>query len=195
MTWKSAVAGVVLVLTLASCSSTDDLIEQKKGNPKVVMTPEEARAEVHTLLESASNVLGGNWYIEETALPDQCSINSQDDGVYWSGGRRQEDLTDIDGPTDRMFRYWQAQGFPLKTGSFAPEHRAIAATTPSGATLHYKFDSEAIVISVEGACVIGDRLKIEDEIVKTLPDPYEEYYGTATPTPDTTADTYTEKPE
>lgn len=182
----STVAGVVIVLTLTACSSTDDLIEQKKGKPEVVMTPEQARAEVHTLLENTSNIIGGDWHIEESPLPEQCDINSEDDGVFWIGGRRQEGLTDIDGPTDRMFRYWQAQGFPLETGSFAPEHRAIAATTPSGATLHYKFDSEAIVISAEGACVIGHWYSIREGIASSLPDPYEEQYGA--PTPDTTAD-------
>lgn len=186
MTRLRAVAGVVLVLTLTGCSSTDDLIEQKKGNPEVVMTPEEARAEVHTLLENASNVIGGDWHIEESALPEQCDITSEDDGVFWIGGRRQEGLTDIDGPTDRMFRYWEAQGFILETGSFAPEHRAIAATTPSGATLHYTFDSEAIVISADGACVLGDWYSIRERIASTLPDPYEEQYGASTP--GTTAD-------
>ena len=192
---QTTVAYFVLVLTLTGCSSTDDLIEQKKGNPEVVMTPEEARAEVHTLLENASNVLGGDWHIEENPLPDPCNVDSDDDGVFWTGRRRQEGVTDIDGLTHRMFRYWQAQGFALESGSFAPEHRAIAATTLSGATLHYKFDSEAIVISVDGACVIGDWVDIGNEIAQTLPDPNEEYYGTATPTPDTTAQTYPEKRE
>jgi hypothetical protein len=191
MTRTSTGAAIVVVLALSGCSSTDDLIERKQGNSDAVMTPEEARAEMHTLLENASNVLGGEWYIEESALPETCEISGEDDGVYWTGGRRQEGLTDIDGPTERMLHYWQAQGFALETASFAPEHRAIAAIAPSGALLDYSFDSEAIVISVEGACVPGDWQKIDEEISKTLPDPYEEYYGT--PTPDTTADTHPEK--
>jgi hypothetical protein len=191
MTRTNTVAAIFLVFALSGCSSTNGSIEHKQGKPESVMTPEEARAEVHTLLENASNVLGGDWYIEESALPETCDIAGEDDGVYWTGGRRQEGLTDIDGPTERMLRYWQAQGFALETASFAPEHRAIGATAPSGASLDYSFDSEAIVISVEGACVPGDWQKIDEEISKTLPDPYEEYYGT--PTPDTTADTHTEK--
>jgi hypothetical protein len=180
-----------MVLALSGCSSTERSIEHKQGSPESVMTPEEARAEMHTLLENASSVLGGEWYIEESALPEMCDVAGEDDGVYWTGGRRQEGLTDIDGPTERMLHYWQAQGFALETASFAPEHRAIGATAPSGAVLDYSFDSGAIVISVEGACVPGDWHDIDEEISKTLPDPYEEYYGT--PAPDTTADTHPQK--
>ncbi|WP_179100277.1 hypothetical protein [Leifsonia sp. ALI-44-B] len=168
---------------LTGCTSTSDLIEQKKGDPEIITTPAEARAEVHSLLENASNVIGGNWHIEESPLPEQCDVISHSDGVYWSGGRRQEGLTDIEGPTNRILHYWQSQGFALETNSYAAEHRAITARAPGGVTLYYGLDLGVILLDVDGRCVRGDWYTIREDIASTLPDPYEKQYGTPSSVP------------
>lgn len=177
MRWLSISVSLVAML-LTGCTSTSDLIEQKKGDPEIITAPAEARAEVHSLLENASNVIGGNWHIEESPLPEECDVSSHSDGVYWSGGRRQDGLTDIEGPTNRILHYWQSLGFALETTSYAAEHRAITARAPGGVTLSYGLDLGVILLDVEGRCVGGDWYTIREDIASTLPDPYEKQYGT-----------------
>ncbi|WP_079728192.1 hypothetical protein [Okibacterium fritillariae] len=176
-------AAVALSLILTSCSSaiTEDHLKVKEGIESM-MTPDQARARTHELLENTSNVIGGDWAIEESPLPEQCNIVGKDDGVFWIGRRRQDDRADMVEVTDRVLTYWRGLGFATKPYSYDKEHRGISAVTPEGASVYFSIDLGRVGIDVSGPCVEGDWLSIRKAIAATLPDPYEEYYGTPSPT-------------
>lgn len=177
------VAAVTLGLFLTSCSTamTEENVETKQRTESM-MTPDQARARTHQLLENTSNVIGGDWEIEETPLPEQCNVVGENDGVFWIGRRRQDDRADMVDIADRVLAYWRGLGFATKPYSYDKEHRGISAVTTEGASVYFSINRGRVGLDVSGPCVEGDWLSIKKAIAATLPDPYEEYYGTPAPT-------------
>lgn len=157
----SGVAALAAVLVLAGCSSP---------SPAPTDSPKESQQKMLALLDEVQAEIGGTWENEDSPSPRSCTISgTSDEGVTFTGNRRQEGPAMRDGKIDDLLALWESEGFDAGKGQMGVFARVLAVNRDDKSYYNeLLIGTRSTSISGQGQCVPGDVNTELDRVKKEL---------------------------
>ena len=124
------------------------------------MTPDQAREDLVTLIESTAEELGGTWEASNQPYPDGCTFSGGAPGVRYNYGLRTLPGNDRAAAAERVAAHWEAKGLEVRVILDPPA--SVFATGGPSTNLSFAAGPESYFVSGSSVCVPGDPIEEQE---------------------------------
>lgn len=124
------------------------------------MTPDQARDNLISLIESATAELGGDWGEPLQPYPEGCTTNGGASGVRFNYGVSGTPGVDPKADAERVAEYWRGLGLEARVVLDPPA--SVFASGGASSSIAFNSGPESSSILGSSACVPGDPIEEQE---------------------------------